>query len=78
MDELASVELEKLGSCVREGYDTVEKLALAKVRGKATSRVGVHRQWIEMEWWMRTTVPGETWQELFDRIKKSTADYDKL
>lgn len=77
MDELASVELERLGSCVREGYDTVEKLALAKVRGKEASRVGVHRQWLEMDWWMRAKVPGETWQELFDRIKKSTEDYDK-
>lgn len=78
MDALASVELEKLGSCVREGYDTVEKLALAKVRGKSVSRVGVHRQWAEMEWWMRAKVPGETWQELLDRIKRSVVDYDDL
>lgn len=77
MDELASVELEKLGSCVREGYDTVEKLALAKVRGKTASRVHVHRQWDEMEWWMATKVPGETWQELFERVKLSTEEYDK-
>lgn len=76
MYELASVELEKLGSCVREGYDTVEKLALAKVRGKTASRVRVHRQWEEMYWWMDSKVPGETWQELFDRVKRSTEDYD--
>jgi hypothetical protein len=76
MDELASVELEKLGSCVREGYDTVEKLALAKVRSAAASRVSVHRQWSEMEWWIAPKVPGETWPELFERIKKSALDYD--
>ena len=45
MEMLASVELEKLGSCVREGYDSVEKLALEKVRGKTDSRVRVHVQW---------------------------------
>ncbi len=77
MDELASVELEKLGSCVREGYDTVEKLALAKVRGRNVSRVGVHRQWDEMDWWMDPKVPGETWQELFERVKRCTESYDQ-
>ncbi|ALF89617.1 RNA helicase [Ralstonia solanacearum] len=74
MDELASVELEKLGSCVREGYDSVEKLALAKVHGKTASRVRVHRQWDEMDWWMGPKVPGETWQELFERVRRSTED----
>lgn len=77
MCELASVELEKLGSCVREGYDTVEKLALAKVRGKTASRVRVHRQWDEMDWWMATKVQGETWQELFERVRLSTRGYDQ-
>ena len=77
MDELASVELEKLGSCVREGYETVEKLALAKFRGSSTSRVGVHRQWADMEWWISAKVPGETWPELFERVKKSVQEYDK-
>lgn len=76
MEELASVELEKLGSCVREGYDTVEKLALAKVRGKTASRVRVHRQWDEMDWWMDPKVPDETWQELFARVKLGTERYD--
>lgn len=76
MDALASVELEKLGSCVREGYDSVEKLALAKVRGKTASRVAVHRQWDEMDLWMDPKVPGETWQVLFERIKRSTENYD--
>ena len=77
MDELASVELEKLGSCVREGYDTVEKLALAKIRGKTASRVHVHMQWDEMDWWMAAKVPGESWRSLFDRVKLSTEQYDK-
>lgn len=77
MDELSSVELEKLGSCVREGYDTVEKLALAKHRGKTASRVRVHRQWVEMDWWMDAKVPGETWQELYERVKLSTKRYDQ-
>lgn len=75
--ELSSIELEKLGNCVREGYDTVEKLALAKIRGKTASRVRVHRQWDEMDWWMEPKVPGETWQELFDRVKRNTEEYDE-
>ncbi|EQA9019586.1 hypothetical protein ACX9RD_006660, partial [Pseudomonas aeruginosa] len=75
--ELSSIELEKLGNCVREGYDTVEKLALAKIRGKTASRVRVHRQWDEMDWWMDPKVPGETWQELFDRVKRNTEEYDE-
>ena len=74
--ELVSVELEKLGNCVREGYDTVEKLALAKVRGKTASRIRIHRQWDEMDWWMDLKVPGETWQELFERVKRNTEEYD--
>ncbi|WP_454692584.1 DEAD/DEAH box helicase [Achromobacter aloeverae] len=73
---LSSVELEKLGNCIREGYDTVEKLALARVRGKEASRVAIHAQWKVMEWWMDHKVPGESWQELFERIKRSTAEYD--
>ncbi|WP_144374055.1 DEAD/DEAH box helicase [Vogesella urethralis] len=78
LDELASVELEKLGSCVREGYDTVEKLALAKIRGRTASRVSVHRQWDMMDWWMDPKVPGETWKELFERVKRNTEDYDQM
>jgi hypothetical protein len=78
MDKFASVELEKLGSCVREGYDTVEKLALAQVRGKAASRDRIHIQWNEMAWWMNSKVAGETWKDLFDRVKLSTEEYDQL
>lgn len=78
MGALASVELEKLGSCVREGYDTVEKLALAKVRSKTASRVRIHLQWDEMDWWMAPKVPGESWQELFERVKRSTQVYDQV
>jgi hypothetical protein len=77
MEMLASVELEKLGSCVREGYDSVEKLALAKVRGKTASRVRVHAQWGEMDWWMDPKAPDETWQELFERVKRNTKSYDQ-
>nr|WP_256490850.1 DEAD/DEAH box helicase [Sphaerotilus sp. FB-5] len=77
MAELTSVELEKLGSCVREGYDTVEKLALAKIRGKTASRIRVHRQWKEMDWWMAPKVPGESWQELFERVRRSVQAYDQ-
>lgn len=76
MAGIASVELEKLGSCVRQGYDTVEKLALARVRGKAASRVLVHSQWDEMDWWMAPKVAGETWQELLERVKTGTATFD--
>lgn len=78
MEKLASVELEKLGSCVREGYDSVEKLALAKFRGNTASRVRVHHQWDEIEWWITSKVPGENWPELFERVKKSTKDYDDM
>lgn len=76
MDELASVELEKLGSCIREGYDSIEKLALAKLRGKAASRVRIHRQWDEMNEWIEPKSDGETWQQLFERIKLFTQRYD--
>lgn len=76
--ELASVELEKLGSCVREGYDTVEKLALAKIRGKTASRVRIHRQWEEMDWWMTSKVQGESWQELFERVQRGVRTYDEV
>lgn len=77
MGELGSVELEKLGSCTRQGFDTVEKLALAQLRGNRASRVGIHRQWKEMDWWIAPKIPGETWQELFERVKRSTENYDR-
>ncbi|MGO3742241.1 DEAD/DEAH box helicase [Kerstersia sp.] len=77
MDELASIHLEKLGSCVREGYDTVEKLALARYRGKALSRVGVHAQWEEMGWWMSSAPPNEPWKDVLTRVKTDAAWYDQ-
>lgn len=79
MAGLASVHLEKLGSCVREGYDTIEKLALARHRGKSVSRVGIHFQWqqMEMEWWMTSPSPNETWTDVLSRVKSDASYLDE-
>lgn len=77
MENLASVHLEKLGSCVRAGFDSVEKLALSRYRGKSFSRIRVHAQWEDMEWWMSSPPINESWKDVLNRIKADTIDYDK-
>lgn len=78
MDQLASVELEKLGSCVREGFDSVEKLALAKLLGKTASRVHVHRSWDSINGSIDVKPEGETWLKVFERVKRGVQNYDQM
>lgn len=73
---LASVQLEMLGSCVREGYNSVEKLALARHRGKSLSRVGIHKQWDDLDWLMAFAEGAESWADVTQRIKAGVILYD--
>ena len=76
MQALASVHLERLGNCVRGGFDTVEKLAMARLKAKKLSRVGIHKKWDEIAWWVPEAAPSETWQEVYERVKVGIDNYE--
>lgn len=58
-----------LSQCVREGLDTVEKLALFNLRSKTGERVACHRRWIEISKWVSSPDVGEDWPKLYQRVK---------
>lgn len=76
MEALASVHLECLGHCVRNGFDTVEKLAMARLKAKKLSRVGIHKKWDEIAWWVPEAARTETWQEVYERVKTGIDNYE--
>ncbi|WP_294256815.1 DEAD/DEAH box helicase [uncultured Comamonas sp.] len=64
-----SVELERLSACVRDGFDTLEKLALYQARRRSGARVSCHQIWKEIEvFWTNAPEPGEDWQALYKRV----------
>lgn len=58
-----------LSSCVREGYDRVEKLALAYVLNRSTSRRLVHSQWSGIDWIVLSALHPEVWGETLKRVR---------
>lgn len=76
LDSLASAELEALGACAREGFNTPEKLAFQRVRRATHSRVGAHRDWRDIEFWIDPAVPGESWSDVYKRVKAGVEFYD--
>lgn len=66
------LELERLSACVRDGFDTLEKLALYQIRRMNGSRVACHSAWGDIEYWMDPKPSeGEEWKELYERVKKT-------
>lgn len=76
METLASVHLERLGHCVRSGFDLVEKLALARLKAKNLSRVGIHKAWDQTAWWVPEPARNETWQQVYERVKIGIENYE--
>lgn len=58
-----------LSSCVREGYDRVEKLALSYVLGRSTSRRQVHARWDDINWIVLSALHPEVWAETLKRVR---------
>jgi hypothetical protein len=65
----ASLSFSQLSGCIREGLDTVEKLALFKLRRKSGARVGCHIHWSNISPWVAPQIPNEDWTTLYRRVK---------
>lgn len=58
-----------LGACVREGFDSPDKLALQlETPGKAPRR-RIHRSWSDLEWLVGSTEAVETWPAVRAKIR---------
>lgn len=62
--------LERLSGCVRDGLDTLEKLALYQVIGRSGARIASHETWVACEFWIGAEQPKEDWKTLRGRVKE--------
>ncbi len=60
--------LERLSGCVRDGMDTLEKLALYQSIGRSGARIVAHENWDACEFWTAVAEPGEDWKTLLNRV----------
>jgi hypothetical protein len=77
-DNPLEAALSVLGPCVREGFDTVEKLALRQIRRGRLSRVGVHRQWLEIANFVEVPIELEMWSAVVARVRVGVNVHDAL
>ncbi|CAN7724395.1 DEAD/DEAH box helicase [Mesorhizobium caraganae] len=69
-DEALSPALTKLGSCIRNGYQTYEQAALAfYLRGEKMSRRQVHQRFKELKPHIPPAKHGESWEDAVNRIE---------
>ncbi|WP_313655974.1 DEAD/DEAH box helicase [Pantoea sp.] len=61
--------LDKLGSCVKKGYDQVEKLALEIVDDKNTIRRLVHKDFIKLSEFIPPFEKNDTFQVVLERVR---------
>lgn len=73
---LSQAALTALGPCVREGYDSVEKLALRQIRRGILSRVAVHRQWQDVAFWVEAPNGLELWTAVIARVRAGVDIHD--
>ena len=71
VDSYVSLSVDSLGSCVREGFDCPEKLALRRIRGGKLSRVAVHREFIELGEFLDAAPEFEGFSGLLRRVRKA-------
>ncbi|WP_340124594.1 hypothetical protein [Methylobacter svalbardensis] len=65
------IGLETLGSCVKEGFDNTEKLALWQLRHKSIARRSIHREFDLIEPYLESAIPSEKFSDVIDRIKSA-------
>jgi len=61
--------LSTLGSCIREGFDAAEKLALRQLMRDASSRVAVHRRFAEIKNYLTSAPSVEDFAMAIERVK---------
>jgi hypothetical protein len=64
------VTLERLSGCVRDGLDSLEKLALYQIIGRSGARIAAHETWGVCEFWTAAAEPDEDWKALRHRVKE--------
>lgn len=64
------VTLERLSGCVRDGLDSLEKLALYQIIGRSGARIAAHETWGICEFWTAASEPDEDWKTLRYRVKE--------
>jgi hypothetical protein len=67
-----------LGSCVREGFDQLDKLALRRFRGGRSSRMAVHREFGRIEQFLTAGQANESFTRAMDRVREAVAIYELL
>jgi DEAD/DEAH box helicase len=70
LDADASIAVDTLGACSREGFDRPEKLALRVVRHEQ-SRIAVHREIELVERYLDAPAERETFRDLVARIRRA-------
>jgi superfamily II DNA/RNA helicase len=66
-----SISVEVLASCVREGFDQPEKLALRIAKGHGLSRVMVHREFAQIAYVIERPAESENFGALLRRVKRA-------
>ena len=61
--------LERLSGCVRDGMDTLEKLALYQIIGRSGARIAAHETWDVCKFSTALAEPDEDWKTLRHRVK---------
>jgi len=65
----ASLNFSSLSACIRDGVDTVEKLALYLLRKTSGRRVACHKHWLALAPVVPAPSEGEDWAALSARVK---------
>lgn len=75
-DDPAETALAILGPCVREGFNVLEMLALRQIRRGKLSRVGIHRQWLEIADFVAAPSGLEPWMAVIARVRVGVNVHD--
>ena len=72
-----SLSVETLGTCVREGYDRPEKLALRSIREGRLSRVAVHRDFARLSGFLDAPPEFEDFRGLRRRMQRAVDTFEQ-
>jgi hypothetical protein len=70
------VALTTIGSAVREGFDSPEKIALRQIRAGRLNRVAVHREYYQIAQYIPPAQPAEIYPDVMNRVRGATDLYD--
>jgi hypothetical protein len=75
-DPIPPIALATIGSVVREGFDSTEKLALRQVRGRGLNRVAVHREFAQIARYLAQPQGVEPFAGVIERVRSAVDLYD--